>query len=172
MKFGFLKYFSLIALFAMTFSASNAYAQARPSPATQVVSVDFIPLVIDYPMTLQYEFKADPVSSWVLRLHFWPGLSADYTGFGFGAAYRFYIADSRAPAADIYLFHQSAQLGGTGSRSAVGIDLGGDLAYKWIFDQFAVEPIVGLRFGFGSSTTPSALTTIWPIIGCSLGYAW
>jgi hypothetical protein len=181
MKFGFTKCFAFIALFAVSFSASKTYAQARPSPATQVLSIDFIPYLLDYPITLQYEYKVDPVTSWMLRLHYWPTISSatGYTAFGFGAAYRIYIADSRAltglavaPAADFFLFRQSTQTGGTGNRSAEGLDIGGDLTYKWIFDQFAVEPIFGLRFGIGSSQAPSAFTTIEPLIGASIGYAW
>jgi hypothetical protein len=177
MKFGLTKYFAFLAVFAISFSASKTYAQARPSPATQAISVDFVPLIYTFPITLQYEFKSDPVSSWVLRLHYWPGLAADYSAFGLGAAYRFYIADSRAltglavaPAADVFFFSQPQQLGGTGSRSAIGFDLGGDISYKWIFDQFAVEPIFGLRFGIGSNV--GAFTTISPLIGVNLGYAW
>ncbi len=179
MKFGFAKCLALLALFAITLSAGKMYAQARPSPATSVISVDIVPLIYTFPLTFQYEFKADPVTSWVLRLHYWPGLTADYSGFGFGAAYRIYIADSRAltglavaPAADVFFFRQPQQTGGTGSRSAIGLDLGGDLSYKWIFDEFAVEPIFGLRFGIGGSNAPGTFTTIAPLIGVNLGYAW
>jgi hypothetical protein len=179
MKFGSIKCLVVIALIALSFSATKTYAQARPSPATQVISVDFIPLVLTFPVTVQYEYKVDPVTSWAFRLHFWPGITDNYTGFGFGAAYRLYIADSRAltglavaPVADLFFFRQSQQIGGTGTRSAVGVDLGGDLTYKWIFDEFAVEPIFGLRFGIGGSNAPPVFTTIQPLIGCSLGYAW
>jgi hypothetical protein len=179
MKFGLVKTSILIVLLAISFSASKSSAQARPSPATQVISVDFIPLVLTFPVTFQYEYKMDPVTSLALRLHFWPGITSDYTGFGFGGAYRFYIADSRAltglavaPAADLFFFRQSQQLGGTGNRSAIGVDLGGDISYKWIFDQFAVEPLFGLRFGFGGANAPPVFTTIEPLIGCNLGYAW
>ena len=125
--------------------------------------------------------KSDPVTSWMLRSAFTgPAFAAQYTGYGFGAAYRFYVADSRAltglavaPAADLFFFRQAQQTGGTGSsRSGIGVDIGGDLSYKWIFDQFAVEPIFGLRFGIGQTNVPAAFTTIQPIIGVGLGYAW
>ncbi len=181
MKFGLAHCFVLLVLLAVSFSASRSYAQARPSPATQVVSVDFVPLAIGYPISFQYEYKADPVSSWLFRLNFWPSPEANWTGYGFGAAYRFYIADSRAltglsvaPVGELFLFSQSSSAiaGGSGARSAIAVAIGGDLAYKWIFDQFAVEPIVGLRYGFGGSQTPPNAATIYPLIGCSLGYAW
>jgi hypothetical protein len=180
MKFGFSKCLAWIALVVITFTVGKTYAQARPSPATSVVSVDFVPLIYTFPITFQYEMKSDPVSSLVLRLHYWPGLTGQYTGYGVGGAYRFYVADSRAltglavaPAADLFFFRQAQLAGGTGSsRSAIGFDIGGDLSYKWIFDQFAVEPIFGLRFGIGGSNIPTSFTTIQPLIGVNLGYAW
>jgi hypothetical protein len=181
MKFASVTFFALALLFVVSFSTSKSYAQARPSPATQVVSVDIVPLVYNGSIMFQYEYKTDPVTSWMLRLHYWPTVAqtANWSAFGAGAAYRIYIADSRAltglavaPAADIFFFSQSQQTGGTGSRSAIGFDLGGDLSYKWIFDQFAVEPIVGLRFGIGGASVPGYFTTIEPVIGASLGYAW
>ena len=160
-------------------SANRARAQARPSPATQVASVDILPLAYDYPLTLQYEFKSDPVSSWMFRLHYWPSPNPNWSGYGLGAAYRFYIADSRAltglsvaPAADIFFFHESLP-GITGTQhTAICFDIGGDIAYKWIFDQFAIEPLLGIRIGFGPSLSPSNATTTEPVIGLSVGYAW
>lgn len=160
-------------------SANRASAQARPSPATQVVSVDFLPLAYSYPLTFQYEFKADPVTSWMFRLHYWPSPSSDgtWSGYGLGAAYRFFIADSRAltglsvaPAADLFFFHQT--LFGSSQRTAICFDIGGDIAYKWIFDQFAVEPLLGLRIGFGPNLAPSRAIGTEPLIGLSGGYAW
>jgi hypothetical protein len=160
-------------------SANRASAQARPSPATQVVSVDFLPLAYDGPLTFQYELKADPVSSWMFRLHYWPSPdpSGDWSGFGVGASYRFYIADSRAltglsvePAADLFFFNQT--LFGSSQRTAICFDIGGDIEYKWIFDQFAVEPMLGLRIGFGPNIAPARAIGTEPVIGLSGGYAW
>ncbi len=179
MKFRFAKYLALIVLLSMPFYSSKTYGQARPSPASQVLSLDFVPLIISGTLAFQYEYKVDPVTSWLLRLHFWPSPATDYTGYGFGAAYRIYIADSRAltglavaPAADVFLFSGNSNNTASAGKSGEGVDIGGDLSYKWIFDQFAVEPIFGLRFGIGSNYAPSAFTTIQPLIGCSLGYAW
>jgi|GEM_PF-2551493 len=158
---------------------ARVHAQARPSPHTNVLSVDVLPLAYDYPLTLQYEFKSDPVSSWVFRLHFWPSPdpSGDWSGYGIGAAYRIYIADSRAltglsvaPAADVFFFHET--LFGTSQRTAIGADIGGDLAYKWIFDQFAVEPLLGLRIGLEPNVAPGRGSGLEGLIGLFAGYAW
>ncbi len=177
---------SIALIGGLFFTASRARAQARPSPATQVVSVDLLPLVTGLgPMAFQYEYKVDPVTSWELRFLIWPyGTDAsgrDWTGYGLGGAYRFYIADSRAltglsvaPAADLIFFHSTIEIGGKSQsdKSATCFDIGGDLAYKWIFEQFAVEPMLGLRIGFGPNVAPSSETTTRVVLGLSLGYAW
>ncbi|HZK76404.1 MAG TPA: hypothetical protein VFD13_05790, partial [Candidatus Kapabacteria bacterium] len=60
----------------------------------------------------------------------------------------------------------------TSQRTAICFDIGGDIAYKWIFDQFAVEPILGLRIGFGPNVAPTRAIGTEPLIGLSGGYAW
>ncbi len=174
------KAFVVIAILGVAVLISNrCYGQARPSPATQVISIDPLTLAQNFPLTFQYEYKTGPIYSWALRLHYWPSPSSDgtWSGFGVGGAYRIYIADSRAltglsvaPAADLFFFRQT--LNGVSQRSAIVFDLGGDLEYKWIFDQFSVEPSVGFRIGFGPTLSPSRSTGASAFIGLSGGYAW
>jgi hypothetical protein len=163
---------ALVLLIAI--SANRVFGQARPSPMENVVSVDPLPLAYSYPLILQYEYKAGPVYSWCFRFNYWPNPNT-YTGsgFGIGAGYRVYIADSRAltglsvaPAADIYFFRQ-AQLG----YSEIAFEIGGDAAYKWIFDDFAIEPLFGFRIGFGPVNTPANATGAHVLIGFAGGYA-
>ncbi|HEY3875085.1 MAG TPA: hypothetical protein VGM92_06385 [Candidatus Kapabacteria bacterium] len=181
MTFRFTKILVLIAALSFTVSTSSLHAQARPSPATQVLSVDVVPLLTGSTLSLQYEFKSDPTSSWLIRANFWPSPAPEWNGFGIGAAYRFYIADSRAltglsaaPAVDLLFFSQSSENETVQSHfgTQIGVAIGGDLAYKWIFSQFAVEPVLGLRVGLGASQVPGGFQTIYALIGCSLGYAW
>jgi hypothetical protein len=166
-----------IATFAgsVLFTSGSAYAQARPSPAENVISLDPLELALLGPLNVQYEWKSGPVNSWALRGHFWG--RTGWTGFGLGGAYRFYIADSRAltglsvaPAADIFFFSNS-ELG----YSATDLLIGGDLGYKWIFTQFSVEPIVTFRIGIGLGSSISNFTYATGAvvgIGIYLGYAW
>src|SRR5205809_7358627 len=106
-----------VVLGALVASSNSARSQARPSPKTQVFSVDPVGLILDDPLILQYEYKTGPVNSWAFRALWWPygvDISYDWTAFGVGAAYRFYVADSRAltglsiaPAAELFFFHGS-----------------------------------------------------------------
>ena len=164
---------------ALLCSANRGYTQARPSPATQVASVDFLPLAYSYPLTFQYEYKADPVTSWMFRLHYWPSPSRTVRGRALASELPI---DSLLPIAarsrayplpqrqDLFFFHQT--LFGSSQRTAICFDIGGDIAYKWIFDQFAVEPLLGLRIGFGPNLSPSRAIGTEPLIGLSGGYAW
>jgi hypothetical protein len=168
--------FAALVLF-VTISASQVYGQARPSPMENVISIDPLPLAYDGSLVLQYEYKNGPVESWLFRLHYWPDPStlSGWSGFGAGAAYRFYVADSRAltglsvaPAADIFFFRQP-----TLNYSSICADIGGDIAYKYIFDDFAIEPLLGLRIGFALSgvTSPTRATGLEGLIGFAVGYA-
>ena len=164
----------------ISISACRVYGQARPSPLENVISVDPLPLAYDGPLVLQYELKAGPVESWLFRVQYWPSPdpSGNWSGFGIGAAYRFFIADSRAltglsvaPAADIFFFQQTITGESGSQRTAICFDIGGDVAYKWIFDDFAVEPILGLRIGITPNIAPTRASGLEPLIGVSGGYA-
>ena len=178
MKFGITKTFTvlLVTIVMLSLPASRSYGQARPSPKENVISVDPLGLAYHDPLTFQYEYKSGPVNSWVFRLHYWPTYfeADDWSAFGLGAAYRFYIADSRAltglsvePAADLYFFK-----GANSGRSAIVFWIGGGIAYKWIFDDFALEPMLGFRIGFGSQVAPGFATGAQGILALNAGYAW
>jgi hypothetical protein len=173
----------LIAVFG-NLSPQRALAQARPSSKANVISIDPLGLAVREPLNIQFEIKAGPVYSWAFRAHYWPGrvgggaLTGNWTAFGLGAVYRIFIADSRAltglsvaPAADLLLFSQTIQ-GGQGATATVAW-IGGDIAYKWIFDQFSIEPLLGLRIGYTPSVNAPGYAT-GPIAVLSVygGYAW
>jgi hypothetical protein len=163
-------------LLALTFglSPSSVLAQARPSSKTNVLSLKVLGAIRNYPTEINYEWKADSKSSWLARLEYW-NLSDLYTGFGLGAQYRFYIADSRAltglsigPEAEIFFLSPS----NSAYKSYTIVAIGGDIAYKWIFTDFAVEPFLGVRFGIGGSEGVKGTTGPDWRLGLNLGYAW
>ncbi len=175
MKMGIVKSFCIALLIACTIGAGNSRlsAQARPSPKSNVISVGLLSLVQVPGMVLfQYEWRSGPVNSIALRAAFQTGYLG-YSGFLLGGAYRFFIADSRAltglsvaPAIDILIYGNSAI-----GRNYTSFDIGGDLAYKWIFDAFSVEPIVFLRLGIAGGEGLSAYSGVRPGIDVMLGYA-
>ncbi len=164
--------FCALSIFALGAFTTNTFAQARTSTKTQVLSIDALGLFQDGGFfTAQYEWKTSPTNSVHIRGIFSTYLT--YTGFGIGAGYRFYIADSRAltglsvaPVAHIFFYNSSDF-----NKSTTAISIGGEVAYKWIFDQFSVEPGLGLQIGFLGENVPF-LTKTRPYAQVQLGYAW
>ena len=163
----------LLCALCLSLSASKSLAQARPSPYTNDIAAGLLEFFQGAGFFyVQYEWKSAQVNSWVIRA-FLPKQASGYSGFGVGGAYKFFIADSRAltglsvaPAAEIFFLSNS----GLG-RSATPISIGGDIAYKWIFGQFSVEPIASIRIWILSGTGPTAYSGFQPGIDVLLGVA-
>lgn len=151
--------------------STESYAQARASAKQQAISANVLGLFLDgKELHAQYEWKSTPVNSWFIRGLF--GSFVDYDGLGVGAGYRFFIADSRAltglaiaPVVHAYFWrHQYLD-------SEIFFSVGGEASYKWIFDDFLVEPMFGLGIGFGGDYISYLSSTRW-YLGIMLGYAW
>lgn len=156
---------------SVLFLGSTTYAQNRASAKNQVISADFVGLFLDgSEFHLQYEWKSTPVNSWFIRALF--GSVGNFTGLGVGGGYRFFLADSRAltglalaPVAHMYFWKSEFQ------GSELFFSIGGEVSYKWIFDDFSVEPLLGAGLAFGGDQL-AYLTKVRPYLGIYLGYAW
>ncbi|MEI8134327.1 MAG: hypothetical protein WCH46_04505 [bacterium] len=160
---------------ASFFCVGNAKAQ-RSSSFNNDISLDFIDQLINNILSIQYEFKTSSTSSIAIRAAFVTPVSGS-SAFGAGGAWRFYINDSRAlsgmsvgPAAEIFFFKNNDL-----SKNNMVISIGGDFAYKFFFDQFTVEPMIGGRLGFtGTDVIPgvNTFTTLHVVGAVNLGWAW
>jgi hypothetical protein len=166
---------SLVVVMAAFFVPKNGYSQ-RSSSFNNDIGLDFVDQFIQNVITIQYEFKSTSTSSFAVRGHFVTNVGGT-TGFGAGATWRFYVADSRAlagwnvgPAADIYSFKNN-DLG----KTNILIGIGADAAYKWFFGNFTVEPFVGARIGFTGSDVIAGVNNFsgfHPLAGIYLGWSW
>jgi hypothetical protein len=163
---------ALLAMLTLSISANDASAQARPSSKGSILSIEPFGLLgigaYKY-IQLQYEWRLTQDNSIALRAALLPAY-AGVSGFGVGGSYRFYVADGRAltglnvsPGIDLVLLS-------AGNASYQTIGIGGDLAYKWIFDSFGVEPYFRLRQNFAGSEGYYAGLDYG--VGVYLGYAW
>jgi hypothetical protein len=64
------------------------------------------------------------------------------------------------------VFYSSSEL----NKSSFVFGIGGEIAYKWIFDQFAVEPGFGVTIGFGGDNV-AYYTKTRPYALVNVGYA-
>src|SRR5438046_1837345 len=166
MKNRFISVF-LIVIALLPLLTQSGFSQ-RASAKNNDIAGDFVGyLMPENTFTVQYEWKAASTQSWVVRAEFLiPGKNT--TAFGVGAGMRFYVLDSRAlsgfsvgPVGDV-LFFKNNDLG----KSIVAFAIGGDIAHKWFFDQFTVEPSFGLRFGITGKevwTSINKYSSVYPV---------
>jgi hypothetical protein len=161
---------ALIAI--MTFgTASDASAQARPSSRGSFIGGDPFGILWGYAISAQYEGRISQDNSYALRFALYPNID---NSIGLGASYRFYIADGRALTGLNVSPGIDAIIGSSGELSYAYFSVGGDLAYKWIFDGgFGIEPYLSIRNIFLlSEYGNSKLSGFRPGVGVWLGYAW
>jgi hypothetical protein len=161
----------LLAITTIT-PSSDALAQARPSPHGSMLAIEPLGLlgIGQFRLfQLQYEFRLTQDNSIALRAALLPAY-VGVSGFGVGASYRFFVADGRAltglnvsPGLDLFLLS-------AGDKSYQTIGIGGDLAYKWIFDSWGIEPYFRLRQNFAGSEGYYAGVDYG--VGAWLGYCW
>jgi hypothetical protein len=149
----------------------------RASAKNNDIAGDFVGyLMPENTFTVQYEWKGTTTQSWVVRGELlFPGTNT--SAFGVGGQMRFYILDSRAlagfsvgPAVDV-LFFKNNDLG----KNIIAFSIGGDIAHKWFFDSFTVEPSFGARFGITGKevwTSINKYSGIYVVGNVYFGWSW
>jgi len=160
----------------LSLTSQEAMAQTRPAAGSysNAITVDPLSLLILRVLNVQYEFKTAPQQSGAVRALIVPSYS-DYNAFGVGGTYRFYLGNSRAiqrfslgPALDLYFFRNSVL-----DRTATIASIAAEANYKWIFDDFVLEPNASLRFYIaGDQGVGSAFSGVGIGLGVNIGYAW
>ncbi|NPV12000.1 MAG: DUF3575 domain-containing protein [Ignavibacteria bacterium] len=131
-------------------------------------------------MNVQYEFKYKNENSIALRANFvgYDIGSFSNSAFGLGGSYRWYsktrpvVGLWYGPSADLLFWsakEKNRAMPSTYRNSFLGI--GGDIGYKWNFNQFGLEIFGGLRYYFGEIAGLS-FGGVSIIGGVSLGYLW
>jgi hypothetical protein len=159
----------VVAVALLMISNTLTYAQRTDNSIAVGAAFAGLPTLIQ----AQYETRIGDDQSLVGRFAY--GLATDgYSGYGLGAAYRFYLTDDKpvkglsvAPAVEILFYSNSTTV-----RSARILMIGAEGAYKLMFGQFSVEPALNFRIGVsgGESLAKFTSTLIYPAV--YLGYAW
>ncbi len=131
-------------------------------------------------MNVQYEFRYDSDNSIALRANFvgYDIGTFSNSAFGFGGSYRWYHSTKPVvglwygPSADLLFWtaREKNRFAPSTYRSSF-LGLGGDVGYKWNFNQFGVEVYGGLRYYLGEIAGLS-FGGASLIAGINLGYIW
>lgn len=122
-----------------------------------------------------YEWQTTPENSFTIFGSYWT--LSDWSAWGFGASYRWYIVPqtgkkiiegfSFGPRAELsYWDYLSTWYNYSGG---LGISIGGEASYKWVFGGFVVEPQITLMINV---VKVSGLSYPGFGTGVNLGYAW
>lgn len=107
--------------------------------------------------------------------------SHDVSAFGLGGSYRWYLPPNRAitgiwvgPSADLLFLKWKYS---RGDVSSTFFNIGGEIGYKWIFEQYVVEPYLSLGLSLGKVESEDGKSLAYGngiiySVGLSLGYSW
>ena len=123
-----------------------------------------------------FESKISSTNSFTLFGSYWTYV--DWSAYGFGGSYRWYfdLNDGKRPITGLsagpfasvgfWTWGGPSYIDYSGGTSFA---IGGEVAYKWVFGGFVVEPI--LRLALPVSKVNGLNYTSFGL-GCTLGYAW
>ena len=146
------------------------------------LSTDVITLLNNKILNVRYETMLTRTNSIVFDLAI-DNKWKDETGFQLAGMYRWYIRDAfPVKTSGLEGFNLGAQvvLGGyiwdhyvsptlTEKQTDLFLQVGGEAAYKWVFDGFQVEPRINLGIPL---VKESYYSNFYWTVGVNLGYAW
>ncbi len=161
----------LVAVFAIALPSKSLVAQSYNN------AISANPIALAYGMfNATFESRMSAANSFTISGYYWS--FGSWTAFGIGGSYRWYlklIQDNKKPleglsagpalAVGFWKWDNTYYNYGGGTSIAIG----GEAAYKWVFDGFVVEPILQIMFNVaniqGLDYRPFGA-------GVNLGYAW
>ncbi|TAL68339.1 MAG: hypothetical protein EPN82_10960 [Bacteroidetes bacterium] len=162
----------IIATLALSLPSKSVNAQSY----NNAISGNLLGLAYYYQeFDVTYENRVSARNSFTIKGYFFSGFGY-YDAYGIGGSYRWYlklIQDNKSPLEGLsvgpmgmVLFWGSKW---SGYKSSATFAVGGEAAYKWVFDGFVVEPILTLGLNLMGI---EGIT--YPVfgLGCNLGYAW
>lgn len=143
----------------------------------QAISADPLDFLINDLINVTYEHRLGSDNSLTVFFQYYNPVEY-WTGLGIGASYRWYfdIVKQGSRALEGFSFGPYGALtywsfddDYLDYESEATLHVGIEVAYKWIFDGFVVEPI--FKYGIPISKV-TGLSYDYYGLGCNIGYAW
>lgn len=176
------KLMTFLLIVTLSFAISNSESQAA-SGYHNAVSIDFVDYLIFKQLFATYEYQLSASNSITGILGYYNydyGLYNDlkYSEITVGASYRWYlkglIDDKKKPIEGLSVAPYALVSFGSFSNpyftSGTYFSIGGEIAYKWVFDSWVVEPIFRLNMPINKIKGFSQYRSLF--LGVNLGYAW
>lgn len=162
----------LVALFVLTFAANTASARYSHN-----ISGDLLNYLEVDRFDVTYEHQLSAMNSFTI-IGSWYDYSSYFDIFGLGASYRWYpklFEDGKkslegfsvGPMITMVYWKYSYL---SRDDTYITFNIGGEAAYKWVFNGFSVEPKITLLIQINKPDNFSTWKGV--SLGCNLGYAW
>lgn len=144
----------------------------------QAISIDPLDFLVSKVFNATYEHQLSKENSFTVFFSYY-NYSDYWDAYGIGGSYRWYLTDllkdkknpieglSVGPMARVSFW--SSDYYQLEDENSIYLVIGGEAAYKWVFNDFIVEPI--LRLGFGVTDISGLGYSGWGA-GVNVGYAW
>lgn len=162
---------SLFVTFIFVGFSSNVYSQRVVKNYNEAITAN--PLALAFGIfNVNYEMQVSKENTLVIG-----GIYYGYqgwTGFGVSGTYKWYIFQDQEKPIKGFGFGPSAAIAFLGYTNdtysnRMSLSIGGEASYKWIFDDFVLEPVFGINYNVLSE---AGLDWRPFYLGVNVGYAW
>jgi hypothetical protein len=152
-------------------SQSSAFSQRTVKNYNEAVTANPLALAFGI-LNVNYEMQVSKDNSLVLGATYL-GYQG-WSGFGVSGIYKWYMFQDQDKAIKGFGFGPSASVSflnyeNSSYSSRMALSIGGEASYKWIIDDFVLEPVFGLNYNVLSE---AGLDWRPFYLGVNLGYAW
>ena len=173
------KLITLTILLTVFFGAATM--EMKASKYVHDITIDPVSFLFGHTLYASYEQQIAATNSFTAFLGYY-SLTAGYWSYSnitIGGSYRWYVklfddkkkpfeGLSCGPFAAITIVSSTAEYGNA-AVSGSYFTVGGEAAYKWLFDQWVVEPVIRIGFGLNKVSGFNDYSTVGG--GLNLGYA-
>ena len=179
------KLIMLLMIVSLSFIITNSESKAAGS-YHNAISIDPLDFLFYSQLLATYEYQLSASNSITGILGYYRYTfdnnysikDLSYSELSIGASYRWYlkglINDKKKPIEGIsvgpYAIATFASFSNSAYAGGAYFSIGGEVAYKWIFDSWVVEPIIRLNIPLNKITGFTQYRSFFT--GVNIGYAW
>ncbi len=160
-----------IAVTFLLISFNTAYAQRMIKNYNEAITVNPLGLAFGI-LNVNYEMQVSRENSLTIG-----GVYLGYqgwTGLGINGSYKWYLFQDEDKAIKGFSFGPTVSVTflnyeNNTYNDRMGLAIGGEATYKWIIDDFVIEPVFGINFNV---LNESGLDWRPYYLGVNVGYAW
>jgi len=161
----------MLSAFFLTFIPNESLSQRVVRNYNESITANPLALAFGI-LNVNYEMQVSRENSFAIGGTYY-GYQG-WTGFGVSGTYKWYLFQDAEKAIKGFGFGPSVSVGYIGYRddtydNRLTLAIGGEATYKWILDDFVLEPVFGVNYNV---LVDDGMDWRFFYLGVNLGYAW